>query len=112
MELNTSRVLPSGHFYANLSDMLYKQLLAAIGKEVTPVDFANYMVFHNRKLFKPEYEPRPFSYAIRLPDHYPEGTVGIDVQHPDGSITEPIQTIVRWFAFHFFPLTLQGGARP
>lgn len=75
--------------------MLYKQLLAAIGKEVTPVDFANYMVFHNRKLFKPEYEPRPFSYAIRLPEHYPEGTIGIDVQHPDGSITEPIQTIVR-----------------
>lgn len=79
-----------------VEDMLYKQLLAAIGKEVTPTDFANYMVFHNRKLFKPEYEPRPFSYAIRLPDHYPEGTIGIDIEHPDGSLADPIQTIVRW----------------
>jgi len=79
-----------------VEDMLFKQLTAAIGKEVTPVDFANYMVFHNRKLFKPEYEPKPFSYAIRLPDHYPEGTVGIDIQQPDGSASEPVQTIVRW----------------
>jgi hypothetical protein len=77
--------------------MLYKQLLAAIGKEVTPTDFANYMVFHNRKLFKPEYEPRPFSYAIRLPDHYPEGTVGVDIEHPGGGLAEPVQTIVRYY---------------
>lgn len=27
-----------------IEDMLRKQLIAAIGKEVTPVDFANYMV--------------------------------------------------------------------
>lgn len=33
-----------------IEDMLRKQLIAAIGKEVTPVDFANYMVFHNRKV--------------------------------------------------------------
>ncbi len=28
----------------SIEAMLYKQLLAAVGKEVTPVDFANYMV--------------------------------------------------------------------
>lgn len=26
-------------------------------------------------MFRPEYEPLPFAYAIRLPDHYPEGTI-------------------------------------
>src|SRR5688572_19263670 len=53
--------------------MLRTQLIAAIGKEVTPVDFCNYMVYHNRKLFKEQYQPIPFSYAIRQPDHFPEG---------------------------------------
>ena len=42
-------------------------MVAAIGKEVTPVDFTNYQRFHNRKLFKEEFQPRPFSYAIRRP---------------------------------------------
>jgi hypothetical protein len=55
-----------------IEDMLYKQLVAAIGKEVTPVDFSNYLTFHNRKIFNKQYEPQIFSYAIRRPDHYPE----------------------------------------
>ncbi len=33
-----------------IEEMLRKQIIAAIGKEVTPVDFANYMVYHNRKV--------------------------------------------------------------
>jgi hypothetical protein len=49
------------------------QLVAAIGHEVTPVDFANYQRYHNRKLLRDEYVPRPFMYAIRRPDHDPEG---------------------------------------
>jgi hypothetical protein len=75
--------------------MLRKQLISAIGKEVTPVDFANYMVYHGRKIFKPEYAPQLFSYAVRLPDHFPEGTVGIDVDLADGSVASPIHTLVR-----------------
>lgn len=55
-----------------IENLLYKQLVAAIGKTVTPTDFANYMTFHNRKVYKSEYRPQAFSYAIRRPDHYPE----------------------------------------
>lgn len=77
-----------------IEDMLRKQLIAAIGKEVTPVDFANYMTFHNRKLFRDEFQPQPFSYAIRRPDHYPEGVLSVEAQLADGSISEPISTIV------------------
>jgi hypothetical protein len=54
-----------------LTDVL--QLVSAIGHEVTPVDFANYQRYHNRKLMREEYVPRPFMYAIRRPDHDPEG---------------------------------------
>jgi len=79
-----------------IENMLWKQLVAAIGKEVGPVDFANYLRFHNRKLFKAEYAPRPFCYAIRRPDHYPEGTLSIEAQQDDGSLADPIATTVAW----------------
>ena len=36
-----------------IEDMLRKQLIAAIGKEVQPRDFSDYLRFHNRKLFRP-----------------------------------------------------------
>lgn len=44
--------------------MLRKQIIAAIGKELTPVDFTYYMEWHNRNIFKEEYAPVPFSYAV------------------------------------------------
>eukprot|EP01122_Echinamoeba_exundans_P013034 TRINITY_DN5621_c0_g4_i2.p1 TRINITY_DN5621_c0_g4~~TRINITY_DN5621_c0_g4_i2.p1 ORF type:complete len:638 (+),score=189.56 TRINITY_DN5621_c0_g4_i2:74-1987(+) len=78
-----------------LEFMLRKQLIAAIGKEVGPIDFSNYMRFHNRKLFREEYEPRPFSHAIRRPDHYPEGTVSIEAKNHDGTMAEPVYTTCR-----------------
>lgn len=85
-------------FYADgvehVEGTMRKQLISAIGKEVTPADFANYMKYHNRKIFKESFQPRPFSYAVRQPDHYPEGTIGIDLKLDDGSIAEPIHTIV------------------
>jgi hypothetical protein len=77
-----------------IEDMLRKQIIAAIGKEVTPVDFQNYMVYHNRKVFKEQYQPQPFCYAIRRPNHYPEGIVSIEAELHDGSIPKPIHTIV------------------
>jgi hypothetical protein len=61
--------------------------------QVTPVDFTNYQRYHNRKLFRPEYQPRPFSHAIRRPDHYPEGTLSIEAQLTDGSLSDPIYTV-------------------
>jgi hypothetical protein len=78
-----------------IEHLLEKQLIAAIGKSLTPQDFTEYMRFHNRKLFKAQYRPVPFSYAIRLPDHYPEGTLEISATPDDGSVAEPVHTIVR-----------------
>ena len=77
-----------------IEDMIRKQLVASIGKEVTTVDFANYMVYHNRKVFKPAYQPQAFCYAIRRPDYYPEGILSLERELHDGSMREPIQTIV------------------
>ena len=74
--------------------LLRKQLIAAIGKEVTPTDFCEYMVFHNRKLFKKEYGPKPFCHAIRRPDHYPEGILTVEMKDSSsGNNPEAIQTI-------------------
>jgi hypothetical protein len=78
-----------------IENMLRTQLLAAIGKEVTPVEFGNYMVYHNRRVFKEQYQPKAFCYAVRRPDHYPEGILSIEQQLSDGSMAEPIQTLVR-----------------
>jgi len=77
-----------------VEDMLRKQLIAAIGKVLTPADFSNYMRFHNRKLFKEEYAPRGYCYAIRRPKHYPEGILSIEEHKDDGSLPQPIETIV------------------
>lgn len=76
-----------------IEGMLRAQLVAAIGKEVTPAEFAEYMAFHHRKLFKPEYRPQPFSYAVRRPEHDPEG--GITLEARDGhAMPDPISTLV------------------
>ena len=56
-----------------IEHMLHKQVVAAIGKELTPFDFADYLAFHNRQIFRPEFQPSPFCHSIRRPDHYPEG---------------------------------------
>lgn len=72
--------------------MLRDQLIAAIGKEVTPADFASYMEFHHNKLVKPAYRPRPFSHAIRRPDHDPEGVLAIEAER--GGATAAISTTV------------------
>jgi hypothetical protein len=78
--------------------MLRNQLIAAIGKEVTPADFSEYMKFHNRKLFREEYAPTPFCFAIRRSEqHGPEGTVSIEETlnggNGDTNIPSPIMTI-------------------
>eukprot|EP00418_Pyrodinium_bahamense_P095920 CAMPEP_0179039872 /NCGR_PEP_ID=MMETSP0796-20121207/15359_1 /TAXON_ID=73915 /ORGANISM="Pyrodinium bahamense, Strain pbaha01" /LENGTH=936 /DNA_ID=CAMNT_0020736207 /DNA_START=64 /DNA_END=2874 /DNA_ORIENTATION=- len=78
--------------------LLRKQLIAAIGKEVTPADFAEYMRFHNRKLFAQAYAPTPFCFAVRRSElHAPEGTVSIEEEvvgpRGDSNIAAPIVTI-------------------
>jgi ubiquitin len=61
----------------NIEDMLKQQLVQAIGKEISTQDFTDYMTFHYRRLFADDYQPCGFSYAVRRPDHQPEGTVSI-----------------------------------
>ena len=55
-----------------IENMLRKQLVSAIGKIVGPVDFTNYMRYHMRKVFRAEFQPKPFMHAVRRPEHSPE----------------------------------------
>jgi hypothetical protein len=76
-----------------IEDMLYKQIVSAIGKVVGPVDFQQYVRFHMRKLYRAQYQPLPFSHAVRRPGYTPEGTVSIEAQMDDGGVADPIMTI-------------------
>eukprot|EP00931_Biecheleriopsis_adriatica_P058888 TRINITY_DN3514_c0_g1_i1.p1 TRINITY_DN3514_c0_g1~~TRINITY_DN3514_c0_g1_i1.p1 ORF type:complete len:950 (-),score=227.67 TRINITY_DN3514_c0_g1_i1:93-2942(-) len=81
-----------------IEGMLRKQLIAAIGKEVSPADFAAYMRFHNRKLFKEAYALAPFCFAVRRSEqHTPEGTVSIEEEvigsGGDSNVSNPIVTV-------------------
>jgi hypothetical protein len=74
--------------------LLEQQLVAAVGKVVQPKDFAEYMQFHARRLFKAEFAPKPFVYAIRRPDHCPEGELTIDADVGGGALAQPLHTLV------------------
>ena len=76
--------------------MLYAQLEAAIGKVVTAEDFRLFMQHHERKLFVPAVRPKPFSFAIRRPGHYPDGVLSIEAAASTAAgLAEPIFTTVR-----------------
>eukprot|EP00808_Paulinella_micropora_P009122 g83100.t1 len=76
----------------HVEEMLRSQLIAAVGKELTPSDFDQYMNFHFRKILKAAYLPAPFCYAVRRPDHYPEGTLTIEAQVHGMDVPQPIIT--------------------
>ena len=58
--------------------------------QVTPVDFAAYMRFHHRRLFREAFAPTPFCSPIRRSqDHDPEGSLGIEEM---GETIQPICT--------------------
>eukprot|EP00977_Amphora_coffeiformis_P007907 scaffold1769_cov185-Amphora_coffeaeformis.AAC.6 len=79
---------------AYLEKLLYRQLEAAIGKRVTPADFTDFMRHHGRRLLGGGgYAPQPFSYAIRRPNHAPDGMLSIENSSSPGSL--PIDTMVR-----------------
>ena len=46
------------------------------------------MAYHNRQLYRSAFAPRGFCYAVRRPDHYPEGTLSIEDQSDD----QPVPT--------------------
>jgi len=69
--------------------MLRDQLTAAVGKVLQPTDFGEYMVYHNARVFRPEYAPCPFVYSVRRsPTASPEGVLRID----DAATGNPIAT--------------------
>jgi hypothetical protein len=79
--------------------VLRAQMTAAIGKEIGPHDFSEYMHYHNRRLFQPQYMPRGFCYAVRRPQHDPEGMLSIEFDHgttgtTTGTTTAPLATFV------------------
>ena len=82
---------------AYIESLLRRQLIAAVGRELSAADFAGFMRFHQRKIFREQFEPRPFCYAIRRPGHYPEGTISIEAAPADGSSGggEPVSAHVR-----------------
>jgi len=78
----------------HVEDMLRKQLVQAIGKELTAKDFDEFLGFYSRKIFGPDYAPKPFSYAIRRKNHYPDGMMSVESKDKG----KPIDTTVRRIA--------------
>jgi hypothetical protein len=81
-----------------IEDLLRKQLVAAIGREITPTDLSDYMRFHNNKMFREAYAPLPFCYAVRRSEsHGPEGVLSIEVENSsvgsNSNIPTPIYTV-------------------
>ena len=76
-----------------IENMIRSQLIAAIGKVLSADHFNEYMLYHNRKLYKEEYAPGGFCFSIRRPDHMPEGTISIETSK--GDMPQSIQTISR-----------------
>ena len=80
-----------------IEHMLRKQLVQAIGKEVSSADFTAYMQFHMRKVMHEAYTPRLFSHAVRRGEHNPEGVVALE-QEVGGDMAEPVVTVGRELA--------------
>ncbi|KAL7569633.1 hypothetical protein ACA910_008291 [Epithemia clementina (nom. ined.)] len=73
--------------------MLREQLVQAIGKEIGPQDFLQYMNFHSKNFFTHEFSPQPFSVAVRHGNSTPVGSFSVEQQTNDGY--EPIQVLSR-----------------
>ncbi|KAJ3314903.1 hypothetical protein HDV04_005324 [Boothiomyces sp. JEL0838] len=61
-----------------IENLIQEQLVAAIGKSITGKDLAEYMTFHNRNLFKSQFNPKSFSVDVRRQGYTPEGNVAIE----------------------------------
>ena len=98
-----------------LEVMLYRQVVAAIGKIVTEQDFDEYMCYHTRKLYVKEFQPRPFSYAVRRHNRFPQGEVTLEVTTRENN--PPLQTTVlasrraRPESYMKFPLSASTNVR-
>jgi hypothetical protein len=94
-----------------IETMLRQQLIAAIGKELSPGDFNAYMDFHHRKLLAPAYRPVPFSYAIRRPEHDPEGVLTLEADHGVGGYECAPTTVAHALAERPMTFALDASTR-
>ena len=83
--------LPIGQAFIDgvkyIEDLLYKQVLEAIGSEIRINEFYDFMDFHHRQKFKRSKHliPKPFSYSLRRrSDVHPEGVVNLSIQFTSG----------------------------
>jgi hypothetical protein len=94
-----------------IEDIVRKQLVAAIGREISPSDLYDYMRFHNNKIFKDMYALLPFCYAVRRSEsHGPEGVLSIEVKSRNNvggknNIPTPIYTVASREVFENNPET-------
>ena len=105
-----------GDGLAYTESLLRKQLVAAVGKVVQPRDFSEYMAFHNRRLLRPAFQPRPFVFAVRRSaQHVPEGLLRVD-DGGDAISTMVVEADAPHEALMHFPLSAEtqvdfGGQR-
>ncbi|KAL7479988.1 hypothetical protein ACHAW6_005701 [Cyclotella cf. meneghiniana] len=59
-----------------VESLIESQLVSAIGKRLTSDDLESFTKFNNARLLSPS--PKPFSHAIRQPEHYPVGLLSIE----------------------------------
>jgi len=85
-----------------IESMLRTQLINAIGKEICESDFAEFVCFHDQKFLRGDVAPKPFSYAICRPDHYPDGVLCIEKSN--GDTNKPTMSITKKLD--------QGSSRP
>ncbi|KAJ3024348.1 hypothetical protein HKX48_000023 [Thoreauomyces humboldtii] len=91
----------------DIEDTLQQQLIAAIGRHVTPRDFTQLARSQGQKLFKKQYAPTPFSFAVQRLGHSPEGAFSIEFQHeamlgkPKGAIMSSADRVVDSFSRTF-----------
>jgi hypothetical protein len=79
---------------AYMERMIRSQLIAAVGKTLSSVDFHDCYLSHSRKLWAAEFAQKPFSFSVRrTPTHSSEGFVSIEQQcNGGGRPFEPIHT--------------------
>ena len=75
-----------------VEQMLFNQLVSAIGKELASSDFNDFMKFHNQRLMGKSFSPKPFCHAIRQPNQYPDGVLSVVSRHSE---EHPIDTFTR-----------------
>eukprot|EP01033_Poteriospumella_lacustris_P012405 gene12406-8879_t len=70
--------------------IMRRQLVAALGKSVTEADLQQYMSYHYRQLYRPSYQPQPWTVSVRRSrKHSPEGAMRLESRAEDFSVFAP-----------------------